>query len=585
MRAAHEEADAEWRRLSQELKQVEPSSWTRRIENAIGNPTELQAIARSRDEALITYAGVDEAYRRTVGRVYDLRSRIAHAIAGVIAACQEGRDDQNRGDDRVGAMKNNVVLASRLRGQEVPGDRQERDAVEVLTALRRAFGGVVATLASHRPYKASNNYVGYSLTGLYPTEPAVPLDPPRRDGGYADQRHVRFVEFVDSIADDNKFHLAYPGCVALSQLLPCLQEAFQQAVRCRDVYRTREKGRVNERQYAARLVQSLEDTACGYERATADVKARQDELRLDYESARQAWLAAITCAERLRAQVVDALRQAVTEVEKLDELARNGKERREVVTTTVYRFDRLGLINCVAAGAMLRRCGAELSLMFDEVRNDLTQGNGSQALLDAYRKCVASYSYLLPKRDDAGSARTTRVVSVSAFAGPGATQLVDVPAFEERAPQTDDQAPATADQITELSKGGFVANGHNVILYGPACSGKTELTGKIAQAVDPAGKRVVRIEELGGYGIPEASEDDCVSADLLIVELAAAAGDQRGSWYVDVLQERRRQRKSTILISRQAPKDWLSLKMFGAHTQAVLERLDTARQVRLQHRS
>jgi hypothetical protein len=371
MTAASAETERFEQWLSRQQAEVDPSRWTARIEAAMDKPDEMELLKLQRQEALITYESVLHAYLAAGERVNHARNRLFDACRPAVKFANE-LSHKSTDHWLKPLLINNCLMAEemrRRRSEHVNACHIDasRDTT-TLNALKAAFADLVAQLKRHPRCQTGSLFVGHSFTNLYPTDAVT--TPKKLGFSYQrdEMRCVTPVAFVDCM---NSKH---PAMAKLAELLGPLAGARDRVNAAVKQLVSGEKGRVNERQYAHRLIQVLDSDYPTY--AIKDENKRQHTSRVAFQSARIALYAEILGAEELRRQVVATLHEAIAECEALEaEMAADS-----INTTDKLFTRRLALINCLAADVMLRDLGRWLKKTHDEhYVNDISQGQGARA--------------------------------------------------------------------------------------------------------------------------------------------------------------------------------------------------------------
>ncbi len=359
--------------LSRQQAEVDPSRWTARIEAAMDKPEELGLLKLQRQEALLTYQSVLYAYYAARSRTSKIRDRLFDACKPAVKLAGE-LGNQSTEAWLKPLLINNCLLAEEMRRHQVevdcPGehDASSKRNEATLNVLKTAFGEVVEQLKRHPKCQTTNLFVGHSFGALYPTDPVVT---PQKLGHKFQRDEMRVVTHVAFVDTQNTKHPALAKLADLLAQLAGVRDRVNAAVK---QLVNGEKGKVNEKQYAARLIQVLDSNYPHY--AIKDESKRQHTSRLSFQSARIAFFAEILGAEQLRREVVETLREAIAETEALEaELAA------DTINTVDELFTRrLALINCIAADVMVRDMGRWLKKTFEEnYSTDISEGQGARA--------------------------------------------------------------------------------------------------------------------------------------------------------------------------------------------------------------
>ncbi len=383
------------------LEQTRPSAWTSRIEGALDKPEQLEFLRKQRRETLIEADMLVFGFHALCEGMFKIHSDLFAAIGSAVRFIDEM--PAHSPDQWLKPILTNAVLQAeefRRGGQcHVDGipNRHDADRDKVsLAALQSAFAEVSATVKAQRVYTGSHNHLSSSLQHLYPLAGAVSPESLGHTYKRDEMRSCVGQIFVDTT------NSAHPALCKLAELLPALDAAVKSARDASNEMRKGEKGRVNERQYAARLVSVLdvEPGTCGCYGPSAlkDEQKRQNTARLAYQSQRVLLYSQIVAAEDVRSQVLAALREAIVECETLEQEVQSDSR----ATTDKLFARRLALINCIAADVQLRRAGRELIEAHAEFANDITEGKGQSATAQEYADLKRYYDSF--KRTEHGTA-------------------------------------------------------------------------------------------------------------------------------------------------------------------------------------
>lgn len=373
---------AQW--LSRQQAEVDPSRWTARIEAAMDKPEELGLLKLQRQEALLTYESVLYAYYAARDRVMRIRNRLFDACKPAVKLAGE-LNNQSTESWLKPLLINNCLMAEEMRQRDVDlncvGQHAASRNDATLNALKAAFAEVVAGLKRHPKCHTTNLFVGHSFMALYPSEPVTT---PQKLGHKFQRDEMRCVSHVAFVDTTNGSHPALAKLAELLTQLACVHNRVNAAVK---QLVNGEKGKVNEKQYAARLIQVLDANYPQY--AIKDESRRQHTSRVSFQSARIAFFAEILGAEQLRREVVETLREAIAETEALEaELAADSINTIDKLFTR-----RLALINCIAADLMLRELGRWLKKTFEENYSaDISEGQGARATETEFAELHRYYS-------------------------------------------------------------------------------------------------------------------------------------------------------------------------------------------------
>jgi hypothetical protein len=383
------------------LEQSQPSAWTSRIEGALDSEEKLEFLRAERREKLIEGESLLFGFHALGERLSNVQSELFGAIAAVVK--QIDGIHRHGPDEWLKPMLINAVLqAEEIRRSRptfsddgIP-NRHDADRDQIsLAALKAAFDGVVAVVEGQRDLGFDNNSLVMSLQNLYPTVGAVsPAALGQPQVRRAEMRQCHAQPFIDTV---NREH---PALRRLSELLPALDAAVKAARDASSAMRKGEKGNVNERQYAARLITVLDRPGTCGSYSPASIKEeqkRQKRARLAYHSQRVLVYSELVAAEEVRRQVLAALREAIVECETLESELRNDAR----ATTDKLFTRRLALINCIAADVQLRRAGCDLLAVHAEYVQDITAGKGENETAGEFADLKKYYDSFKPRESAA----------------------------------------------------------------------------------------------------------------------------------------------------------------------------------------
>lgn len=379
------------------LEHTRPSAWTSRIESALDKPDQLEFLRKQRREALIEGEMLLYGFFALTDRFGKVRHDLFAAIQAVVNQVNEmPRLSQDE-------WLKPILVNAALQAEDIRRQRQawsdeglpnqhdaSRDKV-ALAALQSAFAEVAAFVKALRVYGGNNNHLPSSLQHLYPLAAAVTPESLGHTFKRDEMRNCIGQPFVDTTNTE------HPALRKLAELLPALDEAVRRARNVAGEMRKGEKGKVNERQYAARLLTVLDGqpNTCGTygPEALKEEQKRQNGARLAYQSQRIVVYAELAAAEELRREVLATLRDAIVECETL-EAEIEGDSR---ATCDKLFTRRLALINCIAADVQLRRAGRDLTEVHAEFANDITEGKGANATAHEWADLTRYYDSFKPR--------------------------------------------------------------------------------------------------------------------------------------------------------------------------------------------
>lgn len=377
--------------VTRSRQQTEASAWTTRIEANLDNPDGLEFLRVERREALILSESLLFGFYSMGDRLGNVQRDLFEAIKLVVE--QAASEERHSAD----AWLRPILVNAALRAEEIRRRRPmfvegsipnrvdaDRDSAS-LAALKGAFAEVAEFVKSLRTYSFGNQDLRSSLQQLYPLEGAVTPAAIGKDFKRDEMRACPAQPFLDTVNDK------HPALQKLSDLLSALDIAVRKAREAANALRSGEKGKVNERQYANRLLNVLDGTpgTCGYAgpKAMKDEQERQKRARVMFESQRIVVYSELVAAEALRREVLATLREAVVECEELERQI--GADR--CATTDKLFTRRLALINCIAADVQLRQAGRSLVEVAKEYENDVTSGKGATQMATEFAELKRYY--------------------------------------------------------------------------------------------------------------------------------------------------------------------------------------------------
>lgn len=371
---------------------VDPRSWVAKIEAALasGDAAKIEEIKLARREVLLPFIAARFSAHRAFRQVVGHRSTICAAIAQAFALLDD--KDKSVTEDLKAAVGNNILLA------QIAHHRQDaatafnwQDFGRTLQdECRDALSSAYADLAEGRTTRPTRGYDqsgSHDILHVYTTDPVIKPSDIGEDSRREEVRRLNMVAFDDCV---NSTHPALAQLVALSEQLAAAMKDLWAA---RDYMRQNEKGRVNERQYAERLMAQVTGSGnkadCRYASEGKSLPEQQTALRRDYESARCVIGLALQQAVLIRMQLAEALKAAIDEVNSL-----TAKPKEYTMSIRPETIDRIeageaGMINCLAVDLQLRDTGRSLLEAIKEHKDDITQGRGKtalQAAIDAARR-------------------------------------------------------------------------------------------------------------------------------------------------------------------------------------------------------
>lgn len=386
------------------LEQTQASAWTTRIEANLDNPEGLELLRKERREALILAESLLFGFYSMGDRLNVIQRDLFEAIKVIVE--QAGSDKRHDPD----AWLKPILINTALRAEEIRRRRPIFDDARIpnridadrdqasLAALKSAFSEVVEVVKSLKNGSSlTHQDPKTSLVYLYPLEGAVTPAALGKDYKRDEMRFCPVQPFLDTVNDK------HPALQKLSEQLVALEQAVKKARAAASTHRSGEKGKVNERQYANRLLSVLDGTpgTCGYggPKAMKEEQERQKGARLAYQSQRVVVYSELVAAEALRREVVATLRDAVAECEALEEQICADSR----ATTDKLFTRRLALINCIAADVQLRQAGRDLTEVAKEYDTDVTSGKGASQTATEFAELKRYYDSFKPREGDTKS--------------------------------------------------------------------------------------------------------------------------------------------------------------------------------------
>lgn len=363
---------ADW--AARTCDQIKQTAWTARIEKALDDDVVLARLRGEYDESSISAMSALLSEFHAFRQVMNARTAISAAIQDAIDA-----HDTVTGhyDGWLKALLEAAVIAAaeehhtNTDRRRTPGPR-DGEIGDLEQYMYRAFKQLQQSKFRCGSYPDTQAVVGRDFVPHL--NPDVEL------------RQVFAVEFEDCV---NSTH---PHNAALWQRLCELEEALKEA---RDIQRSfsrSEKGSVNERQHAARMIAFLHDDSADRSIRAKSLVDAQSERRWRYELQRAELLAAIKKLTAARTAVAEALQPALDEATELVELTRQRSSGEVIITVDKYDTARIMMNNALAADVRLRAVGRELKELYAVHRDDVADRAGETALHAKYEKVSRSYA-------------------------------------------------------------------------------------------------------------------------------------------------------------------------------------------------
>lgn len=372
------------------VRDVDTRSWVAKIEAALSDQEKLEQIRIARREALLPFiayrAMAHKAFRELVGH----RSQICDAIRQGYELLDS--KDGNISEELKAAVANNILLAIAEHHRDDAGNAFNWDGYgrtlqdESEAALRGAFQDLLESKPKPRDHYDVHSV--YQEPGNHLILPVYPIDPlviPQEIGETFRRDEMRFVPTVEFEDCVNSKH---PALAALVARGADLEEALKELRAAEEYLARNEKGRVNEKLYADRLMAIANGRPdCGYGRGKP-LPEQQNDLRRDYESARVSVALATEKVLGARKALAETMAAAIEETKALTGLDGKPVEYAMVIRKEPETIDRkeaavAAMINCLAMDCLLRRSGRSLLASFRDQKEDLTQGRGKKALMEA----------------------------------------------------------------------------------------------------------------------------------------------------------------------------------------------------------
>lgn len=362
--------------LQRSRKHVDPLELTRDIEEALGDAEKLDVLRIRHREALIRFEQYSYRYSAAGWRFQHGTKKLYEILTAIVQHMESAKRDPDF------AWQEEAWMLALVRGE-----MQRRKTLnylgyhndkyvsgQALNALQQAFATLVQQNKDRKPSgDLKPLQIHHKELNLgYITEPACPFwqnKPSTQKDKQHEIREVAFVPFEDSL------NTKHPALQLLADLLPQLSSARKNVTTALAYLRQEAKGRVNEQQYAERLVQQVLIEGAD-ESAVSKYRESQLTARREYEQARLSLFMSIAVAHSLHHQVVNALLESIAETQALHHFVTT----EDIVTVDIHRCYGLGLINCLGADVLLRACGRSLHEAMTELQEDLTGGNGRVAI-------------------------------------------------------------------------------------------------------------------------------------------------------------------------------------------------------------
>ena len=367
--------------------EVDPTSWTSKIEAARGNADELARLRVLYDEKAIGF--ISTFMRWSIQRkvMMDSRSKVSEAIVDALIA----HDDITKGspDEWLKPIfKARINFATVVHASDVGdwADLQLNDGLmarlqKVQVAAFKTFVAQLPSLTRHQLYSSDPVVHGRKYESHLNND--------------VDLRSAYMVPFVDCV---NSKHPA-------SELLADLYEQCHNALHdCWMAEKSlkEDNGRVNERQHANRLLDFLHsDNAataayqCGGN-LDQQVEA-QNNRRYAFETCRHVLMVAVRRYKGLVVKVIEALKASAEETgQMISEM--EGDQR-----STIDRIESVTIMvnNCLATDERLRFWMRHLSGLEKTLASDHSRGAGSVAITASFEDARKNYDWQVTRKREA----------------------------------------------------------------------------------------------------------------------------------------------------------------------------------------
>ncbi len=379
--------------VNRSWSEVDPTSWTSKIEAARNNADELARLRVLYDEKAIGFISTFLRWDIQRSLMMNCRSLTSDAIVSAIIA----HDDITKGapDEWLKPIfKTRITYATAVHASEAGEwpDLRLNDGLmarlqKIQTTAFKAFVAQLPNATRHR---------------LYSTDPVVHG---RKYESFLDNdvdlRNCYAVPFVDCV---NSTH---PASQSLATLLDDCHGALHECWMAEKELKA-DNGKVNERQHANRLLDYLhsDDTAtaayhCG---GTLDQQVEaQNNRRYSYEAYRHVLIVALRRYKELVAKVVETLKASA------EETAQLVSEMEAEQHNTIDRIQTVAIMinNCLAADAKLRFWMRHLNTLEKTLNSDLSRGAGSAAINATFEETRKRYDWQVNRKREALAGKTT----------------------------------------------------------------------------------------------------------------------------------------------------------------------------------
>lgn len=365
--AAHHECETRMFRCGEE---VLPVTWTKRIENAVGDDAALESLRIQFDELSITFLGLYHVAQAQLAQACDAGSPLNAAIKEAIEF-HDSIESYSKGGAlkpllraavAVAAARAESGLAHRTRGFTPLTLRPVLERAE--KALRAAYEVFLASFDARAAY------------GAYPTEPVVEG---RKLAGLSHLASDVDLRAVSTVALRPHLHDKWPSQMKLFQATHNLEKCLSAVKQASHGFRSNSNGSVNEMQHASRLIDAIHGATCF--KLDKEAVEAQNLRRMDYELAMQRVKVLVANLTTSRAEAIKALAAAVTEAE-----ANNVNPKSPCMITWDWKDTSAVVItNILAADCLLREIGRDIQQLSTVPENDLSHGAGKRAVDEAFK--------------------------------------------------------------------------------------------------------------------------------------------------------------------------------------------------------
>lgn len=371
---------------------IDETRWTRRIEEALGKPDELQSLRVVYDEKALTAISLALAQAITHERLISSNSKLCTAISATVAA-HDAIQGNSPESWLAPIMQSQCIEAISLHRQLVPDLRWNAQSDAQISAYRRACGILEQAFNT-----LANTVLLRGPASRYTSELVVP--------GQKYEKHLnrdvdlRAVSKVDLNGDGNAdSDSQHPANQKLAALLDQLEIALTAAKQTESrLWGSQNQGHsslwninnytINERQHAGRMLDFLHEEK--YWNYAAEHVEAQNERRRLYEATRQELFITLRNLKDVYEQVVITLHAAISEAKELLAVSQQNRSFGVEKMQTM----RICMNNCLAADLRLRAVGRELKELQAVYDNDFSAGVGRHAIEAKFAEVSVQYRRL-----------------------------------------------------------------------------------------------------------------------------------------------------------------------------------------------